>query len=52
MRQRKRQTLIADPAAGQSMTQAARNALGRVDSVLAENAEPLKKHDRQPKDIY
>ena len=24
------------------MTQAARNALGRVDSVLAENAEPLK----------
>jgi phospholipid/cholesterol/gamma-HCH transport system substrate-binding protein len=36
------QTLIADPTAGQSMTQAARNALGRVDSVLAENAEPLK----------
>ena len=36
------QTLIADPAAGRSMTQAARNALGRVDSVLAENAEPLK----------
>jgi phospholipid/cholesterol/gamma-HCH transport system substrate-binding protein len=36
------QTLIANPAAGQSMTQAARNALGRVDSVLAENAEPLK----------
>jgi phospholipid/cholesterol/gamma-HCH transport system substrate-binding protein len=36
------QTLIADPAAGQSMTQSARNALGRVDSVLAENAEPLK----------
>ncbi|SDM87711.1 MlaD family protein [Afipia sp. GAS231] len=34
--------LIADPAAGQSMTQAARNALGRVDSVLAENAEPLR----------
>ena len=34
--------LVADPAAGQSMTQAARNALGRVDSVLAENAEPLK----------
>ena len=30
------QTLIADPAAGQSMTQAARNALGRVDTVLAE----------------
>jgi phospholipid/cholesterol/gamma-HCH transport system substrate-binding protein len=36
------QTLIADPLAGQSMTQAARNALGRVDTVLAENAEPLK----------
>jgi phospholipid/cholesterol/gamma-HCH transport system substrate-binding protein len=35
-------TLVADPAAGQSMTQAARNALGRVDTVLAENAEPLK----------
>ena len=38
----KTQTLIADPTAGQSMTQAARNALGRVDTVLAENAEPLK----------
>jgi len=36
------QTLIADPAAAQSMTQAARNALARVDAVLAENAEPLK----------
>jgi len=36
------QTVVADPAAGQSMTQAARNALGRVDSMLAENAEPLK----------
>ena len=36
------QTLIADPAAGQSITQAARNALARVDSVLADNAEPLK----------
>lgn len=35
-------TLIADPEAGQSITQAARNALGRVDSVLAENAEPSK----------
>jgi phospholipid/cholesterol/gamma-HCH transport system substrate-binding protein len=34
--------LIADPGAGQSMTQAARDALRRVDSVLAENAEPLK----------
>jgi phospholipid/cholesterol/gamma-HCH transport system substrate-binding protein len=36
------QTLIADATAGQSMTQAARNALERVDSVLADNAEPLK----------
>jgi phospholipid/cholesterol/gamma-HCH transport system substrate-binding protein len=35
-------TLIADPGAGQSMTQAARDALRRVDSVLSENAEPLK----------
>jgi phospholipid/cholesterol/gamma-HCH transport system substrate-binding protein len=36
------QTLVADPGAGLSMTQAARNALSRVDSVLADNAEPLK----------
>src|ERR1700712_882331 len=36
------QTLLADPAAGRSMTQAARNALDRVDTVLLENAEPLK----------
>jgi phospholipid/cholesterol/gamma-HCH transport system substrate-binding protein len=35
-------TLIADPGVGQSMTQAARDALRRVDSVLAENSEPLK----------
>jgi phospholipid/cholesterol/gamma-HCH transport system substrate-binding protein len=35
-------TLIAEPGAGQSMTQAARDALRRVDSVLAENAQPLK----------
>jgi phospholipid/cholesterol/gamma-HCH transport system substrate-binding protein len=35
-------TLIADPGAGQSMTEAARDALRRVDSVLAENSEPLK----------
>ncbi|MBV9560585.1 MAG: membrane integrity-associated transporter subunit PqiC [Bradyrhizobium sp.] len=35
-------TLIAEPGAGQSMTQAAREALRRVDSVLAENSEPLK----------
>jgi phospholipid/cholesterol/gamma-HCH transport system substrate-binding protein len=35
-------TLIAEPGAGEGMTQAARDALRRVDSVLAENAEPLK----------
>jgi phospholipid/cholesterol/gamma-HCH transport system substrate-binding protein len=35
-------TLIAEPGAGQSMTQAARDALLRVDSVLAENSGPLK----------
>jgi len=34
--------LVADPLAGQSMTQAARDALRRVDAVLAENAEPLR----------
>jgi len=35
-------TLIAAPGAGRSMTEAARDALTRVDSVLSENAEPLK----------
>jgi phospholipid/cholesterol/gamma-HCH transport system substrate-binding protein len=35
-------TLIADPGAGEGMTQAARSALRRVDAVLADNAEPLK----------
>jgi phospholipid/cholesterol/gamma-HCH transport system substrate-binding protein len=34
--------LVADPASGQSMTQAVRQALQRVDAVLAENAEPLR----------
>jgi len=36
-------TLIAEQGAGQSMTQAARDALSKVDSVLSENSEPLKK---------
>ncbi|MDO8401534.1 MAG: MlaD family protein [Bradyrhizobium sp.] len=36
-------TLIAESGAGQSMTQAARDALRKVDSVLTENSEPLKK---------
>ena len=36
------QTLIAEPGAGLSMTQAARDALRKVDSVLGENSEPLK----------
>jgi phospholipid/cholesterol/gamma-HCH transport system substrate-binding protein len=35
-------TLVAEPGAGQSMTEAARDALRRVDTVLAENSEPLK----------
>ena len=35
-------TLIAEQGAGQSTTQAARDALRRVDSVLAENSGPLK----------
>ena len=35
-------TLIAEPGAGQGVTQAARDALRKVDFVLAENAEPLK----------
>lgn len=35
--------LIAEKGAGQSMTQAARDALRKVDSVLSENAVPL--HD-------
>jgi len=34
-------TLVAESGAGQSMTQAARDALRRVDTILAENAEPL-----------
>ena len=34
--------LVADPAAGQSMTDAARQALRRLDSLLADNADPLK----------
>src|ERR1700737_2205677 len=36
-------TLIADAGAGQSMSQAARDALRKVDSVLSENSEPIKK---------
>jgi phospholipid/cholesterol/gamma-HCH transport system substrate-binding protein len=35
-------TLVAEPGAGEGMTQAARSALRRVDTVLADNAEPLK----------
>ena len=34
--------LIAEAGAGESMTQAARDALRRVDSVLSENSQPLK----------
>ena len=35
-------TLVAEPGAGQGMTQAARDALRKVDSVLTENSDPLK----------
>src|SRR6201987_4959310 len=35
-------TLIAEPGAGLSMMQAARDALRKVDTVLSENSEPLK----------
>ena len=35
-------TLIAEAGAGQSMTQAARDALRKVDAVLSENSQPLK----------
>jgi phospholipid/cholesterol/gamma-HCH transport system substrate-binding protein len=34
--------LVADPAAGQSMSQAARDALHRVDTLIADNADPLR----------
>ena len=34
--------LVADPSAGQSMTNAARDTLRRLDAVLADNAEPLR----------
>src|SRR5664279_1607547 len=35
-------TLVAEPGAGESMTQAARDALRKVDAVLSENSQPLK----------
>lgn len=35
-------TLVAEPGAGLSMTQAARDALRKVDAVLSQNSEPLK----------
>ncbi len=34
--------LVADPAAGISMTQAARDTLRRLETILAENSEPLR----------
>ena len=40
-------TLIAEPGAGQGMTQAARDALRKVDSVLAENSGAAEGHHRQ-----
>ena len=46
------QTLIADPAAGQSMTEAARNALARVDFRARRQCGAVEKHDRQSEDIH
>jgi len=34
--------IVADPSAGQSMTEAARQALRRIDLLLADNSDPLK----------
>jgi len=34
--------LVADPAAGQSMSQAARDVLRRIDTVVADNSQPLR----------
>jgi phospholipid/cholesterol/gamma-HCH transport system substrate-binding protein len=34
--------LLADPAAGRSLTQSAQDTLGRVDTILADNADALK----------
>jgi phospholipid/cholesterol/gamma-HCH transport system substrate-binding protein len=34
--------LVADPAAGQSMTSAARDTLRRLDTILVDNAEPIR----------
>ena len=34
--------LTADPSAGQSMTNAARDTLRRLDTILADNAEPIR----------
>jgi len=34
--------LVADPLAGQSMTSAARETLRRLDTILAENSEPIR----------
>jgi phospholipid/cholesterol/gamma-HCH transport system substrate-binding protein len=35
-------TLVADPLAGQSMTNAARDALKRLDGILSDNSEPIR----------
>ncbi len=34
-------TLVAEPGSGQSMTQAARDTLKKLDGILADNADPL-----------
>jgi phospholipid/cholesterol/gamma-HCH transport system substrate-binding protein len=35
-------TLVADPAVAQNLTQAARNVLGKAESILSDNAEALR----------
>ena len=40
-------TLMAEPGAGQGMTQAARDALRKVDTVLSENSELAEGHHRE-----
>ena len=44
--------LVADPAASQSMTLAARNALVRVDNLMAENASGVRDLVDQPEDVF
>ena len=45
-------TLVAEPGAGQGMTQAARDALRKVDSVLTENSGRAEGHHRQLQGVF